>query len=155
MRILEFRHIGPFDGCHWRREYIAFDSGIDSGETYPVVFTGGHLSPNEVLYTANGTLLNGTLGYHQSLFKEFAWYDWGFEIFQEIPHGYVPAFWEFAQRYGLEFTWECDVCGEKQTDKPIFIARWRGNRGVGIEVEGWLCEDCAYNRSAAEEGGQE
>lgn len=142
MRILEFKHIGPFDGCFWRWEYLVFDSSIDSGEVYPVVFTGGHLSPDEVLYTEGGTKLSGAPGYCQGLFKEFKWYDWGLEIFQEIPHAYVPAFWRFAQRHGLEFIWVCARCGNPQTEMPITAVSYRKVGGPFLESDGWLCKRC-------------
>lgn len=152
MRILKFKHIGPFAGCPWRWEYIATDSSIDHGETYPIVFTPGHMTLDEVVIAALSTtaFLRTEYRYRADLFKEFKWYDWGSKIFQEIPHGYAPLFWEFAQRHSLEFTWECNECGDPQTDEPAYISGYHRAGGNSIEIEGWLCEECMWRERMRE-----
>lgn len=145
MRVLEFKHVGPRDGCFWRWEYL----GCDADGVYPIVFTPRHLSPYEIVDLASGTELPDPASPVGSmlcarLFKDFTWLEWGQELFDEIPYGYFPEFWAFAQEAGLEFIWECSECREPQTDEPIYPSDYRGNGGAGIEVLGWLCADCAY-----------
>lgn len=164
MRILEFKHIAPFDGCFWRWEYLAVDSSIDFAEVYPIIFAEGHLTPQQVLTLcyAQPSLARDLMRLksfefrrYARLFKEFKWYDWGSEIFQGISHAYVPDFWKFAQQHGLYFVWKCDECGKSQFDEPVHMAGCRGNGSIGIEVEGWLCEDCERSKPIAEAGEME
>lgn len=144
MRVLEYKHLGPFDGCFWRWEYL-FVEGCYI--VTPIVFTPSHLSADGVVALALGKEFN-EMGprLQANLFTEFQWYDWGLEIFQEISHAYIPAFWKFAQQHNLVFLWVCDECGEAQDSEPMNMAGYHGNGGIGIEVDGWLCADCAYKQ---------
>ena len=127
MKILEFVHVAPFDGCFHRWEYLA----VIAEEVYPIVFTPGHLEPHQIVE-----------GGPAVFFEKFRWFEWNQELFDEIPYGYFPAFWAFAQEHDLEFLWKCDECGLLQEGPPLEMSSYCGNGGVGIEAGGWLCPEC-------------
>jgi len=139
MKVLEFKHIGPFDGCFWRWEYLA----VGEDEVCPIVFTEGRLPTDVVVALSRGVTLWPLYAYLAPLFKEFQWFEWE-EVLDEIPYGYFPEFWDFANEHGLEFPWACDECGESQDESPMYLSGYRGNGGVGIESLGWICAECEY-----------
>lgn len=145
IKILEFKHIAPFGGCFHRFEYIGLEwtSGLPKPAVHPIVFTDVHGSAAEVNQYHLG--MNAS-DWNATFFKDFVLYDWDEKLWKEIPHGYVPAFAQWAQEMDLPFIWWCDECGEPQEGMPLEMSGWRGNGGVGIEVDGWLCEQCSATK---------
>ena len=144
MRILEFKHIAPFDGCFHEWQYIGVSNdGID-----PITLRGGNLRAYEIVDLAEGKHIDRPsweLGFH----KDFTWYDWpenpDDELMRMLSYNWYPAFWRFALEHGLEFPWQCYECGRLVglDEPPTEMAGYRGNGGVGIRVEGWICTECA------------
>lgn len=146
MRILEFKHVAPFNGCWWRWEYVAVD---EDGVVIPIVFTDGHLTAEKVVAVSAG----GDFGFYTDFFKEFTWLPWDATLYDEIPSSYIPAFADFAKGRGLEFLWYCGSCGNPQYELPI---DWSPSScyscgGINWEADGWLCNDCIAEKAWQEE----
>ena len=139
MRVLEFKHIGPFDGCFHCWEYLAVGS---NGEVFPIIFTEGRLSPREVVFLSQGAVLRNQYRHYKPLFRDFTWFVWDDPLFHEVPFAYIPRFRRFAARHGLEFTWWCDVCRRPQTGIPVKPSGWKPVGGCFVEVIGWICRQC-------------
>jgi hypothetical protein len=145
MIVIEFKHRGPFEGCLWRWEYLLKDKAY----VYPVVFTETRLaSPADVArYLLDGTVPEPIPEYYLRKHHSPKVWEWGEDLFREIPHNYVPQFYDVAESLNLPFTWWCYQCGEAITEyPPRGMAGYRGNGGVGIEVSGWLCPKCRRER---------
>lgn len=154
-QVLEFKRVAPFDGCFHRWEYIAMTwEGKETRPTcHPIVFTDNMLKIHEVV----GHLVFHDFGlgppsYTYDHYRDPTVYDWGQELFNEVPYGYFPEFYAAAEELGLEFPWQCAECERIITDEPpCEMAGYKGNGGIGIEPTGWICSECAYERDLEEE----
>ena len=142
MKVLEFKHHSPFDGCFWRWEFLCID---DDGDVLPIIWTenGDHLSDEELVKAYTGQEeIAGKWGFTK--FDCFTMYEWGDELFREVPDNYIPDFAYFAEENDLEFHWWCEECGAEMVTAAELWASigWRSNGAVGLESNGWLCSAC-------------
>ena len=158
-QVLEFKHHSPFDGCYWRYEYILLEyfPSDPKPTLYPLVFTENYLSEVDVV---DLLVYEDYESPEESFYNEYmekmqlrkydtpTVYDWGPELFKEIPYNYFPEFARVNEEFKVDppFTWQCDECGGESSEAPMFKSGYRGNGGIGIEVTGWLCASCHYER---------
>jgi len=69
------------------------------------------------------------------------------DAWQCEPTNLLPKLWEFFSYHNYDFQWRCDSDHHDGDDsltcaQPLYISGYTGNGGVGIEVSGWICEDC-------------
>ncbi len=152
IKVLEFKHFSPAPGCRWRWEYIMlqyFESD-PKPTTYTLVFSNEHLSASEVvdlLVYDDYEPTDYVTKVHARKFRDPTLYEWGQELFDQIPYNYFPQFAQIDSGFNIEpFTWTCDECGTETTEVPQFPSGITGNGGIGIRIIGWLCSDCHYKK---------
>lgn len=139
MKVLEYQHSSPYDGCFWRWEYIPFNDTEAfniSNRKWPY-----RESPQEI--HENGMRLLGQNNDRWRSYDTFTVYDWDGSLHTHIPDSWYPVFASFAERMGIDFEWKCHECGGIQKDAPYEMAGYYGDGGIGINVDGWLCDLCA------------
>lgn len=160
-KILEVKHHAPYDGAFWEWNYFWAEMRgskiksmrpiyaknqpdpipvIMNGELVDVLRSRGSSGSHHVMTVeiANG-LLDGS--YHGWVFDEAELHSIDKSLHKHVPNNHIPAFWRAMDDMGKKFTWKCETCGET-TAEPLYIAGYRGNGGVGIEICGWVCENC-------------
>jgi hypothetical protein len=155
MKVLEFKHHAPFDGCFWRWEYIPFDDkgayNVSADLKWPY-----RQSIAEVLEHGLKELDLPVGDYEWSWqYDTFSIYEWDRKLYKCLPGNWFPVFAEFAENHGLEFWWHCENCGKETCEYPYQYAGYHGNGGVGVEIDGWLCEDCVALEEEEEEEEEE
>lgn len=145
IELLEFRHIAPFEGCHWRYEYFVVRRSGMVLRYWPVVFTMCQISPDEVLdHGYLGLPVPREIRYYWDFFRDFRIYEWKTALDEEvIPAGYWPVFHRFCKNHNwIWFSWRCRKCSNKQTAAPRFAGEILNAGGAHYEPGGYLCTKC-------------
>ena len=159
MKVLEFKHHAPFDGCFWQYEYVPYStdgSGIVTAYNISEEKWPYKQSPQEILN--HGLMeLDLELGEYEWnwQYDSFQVYDWTQSLHKHLPDGWFTTFSAFADRHDLKFWWVCAECGHKTDEPPFEMAGYHGNGGVGIEVDGWLCDTCYCEQQDREDAERE
>jgi len=157
--VLETQHSAPYDGCFWEYNYHLLTVETDTVQDMDVIYNSGAnkhrkmtLESAQELYEA---ACRGDDGYESST----QWFHSDPRIFKldddlhnHIPTTLIPTIAAYfngsymndvsCHTYdGYTFKWACDVCGLTDAE-PYYQNGYHGNGGIGIEVDGWICENC-------------
>src|SRR3990167_2118639 len=152
-KVLEVRHHSPYDGCFEEWNYFLLEVTHNN--------RGEYVRSMTPIYSVTE---KGKLPYHTfTLESARRFYDvWkaekdddGFpydsptvyeiddKLDSHLPGKMTPVFW----RKVPGFVWRCEECGLTK-NQPVQMTDYRGNGGIGVEVDGWVCKECqrAYSR---------
>ena len=159
--VVEFVAHHPYDGCFWEYNYVLLDR--EEKRVLPLYVSASDMLVREWnkeyrCYVAVGIIKNlydeVLLGIKER--QEDGYYvDYTTCQFQEakgkdpsryeFPLTLLPAIIEGFRKTDLPYFVNCGECGREVdvTDEAMEIGDYRGNGGVGIEVESMLCYVCA------------
>jgi hypothetical protein len=154
VQLLEFKHIAPFEGCHWRWEYFIVHTPRKRAIGYPIVFADNHLRRDEImLYGYHERGVPRSARFYWGFFGKFQVYEWSTALDEQvIPVPWWPAFWEFCRgARWVTFSWLCDECGEKQWSRPRYAGEMVSGGGTNYEPAAYLCCGCHLERENDQE----
>lgn len=159
-KVLEFKHHAPYDGCFWEWNLflVVFDgSGEDTivDNIWPIYFSGDQ----------SGRSHKFDIEMAQKMLRDPEDNDipWTFDtiyaepldddLWDKMPTNLIPTLIEFfngswindsepaIKDLGYTFKWKCGFGGELTSELAFLNNGYRGNGGVGLEYDGWVCEE--------------
>jgi len=151
-RVLEAKHHAPYAGAFWEWNYWLISFENDQPFTITPIYVSGkdRLEFTRLKEMWQAHLAQKDEGYVYPL-DHASFYDLDDDLEKQIPTNLVPDFWKFFNEPGHSpifrqfiFRWTCEHSESLTSNPPHVMSGYRGNGGVGIEVDGWVCDDCMH-----------
>jgi len=157
-KVLEFKHHAPYDGCHWQWEYVLVGTTHNNHGTFVhQVWNIAHYEPRYgpkmdqvMVQKVVNDPEDSSIPWNYDTFLLFPLDD---NLWDEVPTNYIPTFVKFfngswvdgtepvVKDLDYSFKWKCGYGGELTDDYPFLDTGYRGNGGVGVEYDGWVCDE--------------
>ena len=161
-KIMEVKHHAPYDGCFWEYNYFLIEHDEHSPEVlykYTPIYNSGATKHRLMLLSSAVELYGAALIGDDNAKAPKQWFysdprihELDDSLWDKLPTNLIPTFHTFFngglygetehnEETGFTFKWNCETCG-MTANYPLYMSGYTGNGGIGINVSGWICENC-------------